>query len=481
MKIDLKRGTLIAVSLAFILFFKYLTPPAGMTQSGMQVVGIFIGVLLLWLFESIDWPSCLAIAALAFVPGQNMKGILASSLGSETIAFLLFTFLCTYELSKTTFIRRVAIWFIDNNIARKNPWRFTSLLFASILVLGLFISPTVLFIIYFPILEEIYLLLGLKKGDKAAALLMMGLVFICGISSGMTPIAHVFPLIAMGIYEKVAGITIDYGSYMLMAIPVGIASMIAMFAMFRFVFKPDMSKIENLDVSSLRKDIPEITNKEKVVLAVFSLVVILWVLPSLTESILPSLSKYISSFGISMPPILGVIALSIFTDNGKPILNFKDAMSKGVPWASIIICSAALAIGAVMTNKDIGLTAYLGSAIGPVAASLSPMLVIFVFLMWSAVQTNLSSNIVTATVVTTIATPILLKLPGINGAAVASMIGMLASYAFATPPAMPSVAIAGGSGWTNTKELFLYGSLLMVLSVLISLFIGYPIGAAIMR
>ena len=70
---------------------------------------------------------------------------------------------------------------------------FVSLYFASILVVGSFISPTVLFFVYLPILEEIYVLLELKKGDRLASILMMGTVIMCGISSGMTPICTCIP------------------------------------------------------------------------------------------------------------------------------------------------------------------------------------------------------------------------------------------------------------------------------------------------
>lgn len=474
---SVRRIILLVISLSAVLFFRFLPAPAGLSVSGMHVLGIFIGVLILWLFEAIDWPSFLALAALAFVPGIRAGDVFAQSFGNQTFAFLLFTFLCTYELSKTSFIRRVAVSFVDNRIARRSPWSFTLLFFASILVLGSFISPTVLFIIYLPILEGIYELVGLKKGDKAASMLIMGLVFLCGISSGMTPIAHVFPLISMGIFESMTGQVIDYGAYMLMAIPTGLAASAGMLLLFRFVLDPDMSGFKNLDVSAMRKDHTEVTRKEKLVLTVFLIVILLWVLPSLTESLLPEISGYISSFGIAMPPLLGVIALSILSEEGKPLLNFREAMAKGIPWASLIICGAALALGAVMTNEEVGIKTFLAESVGPFAMTLTPVVVLILFLVWSSLQTNFSSNIVTATVVTTVAVPILTQIPSLSAGTVAALIGMLSAYAFATPPAMPSVAIAGGSGWTTARQLLIFGSLLMTLSILVSVVIGYPLGA----
>ena len=111
--------------------------------------------------------------------------------------------------------------------------------------------------------------------------------------------------------------------------------------------------------------------------------------------------------------------------------------------------------------------------------TLTPLVLLILFLAWTSLQTNFSSNIVTATVVTTVAVPILMVLPTLSVGAVVALIGMLSAYAFATPPAMPSIAIAGGSGWTTARQLLLYGMLLMVVSVFVSVVVGYPLGAAL--
>lgn len=96
--------------------------------------------------------------------------------------------------------------------------------------------------------------LGIQKGDKAASMLMMGLVFCCGISSGMTPIAHVFPLMAMEFYHTATGLAIDYAGYMAFAVPVGILSVLAMMLLFRFVLRPDLTSLDTSRAGELRPD-----------------------------------------------------------------------------------------------------------------------------------------------------------------------------------------------------------------------------------
>lgn len=481
----LKRTIIIVISLVLMFGFKWIPAPEGLSTSGMQVLGVFLGVLLLWLTISIDWPSILALGALAFVPELKMGTILSGSFGNATFAFLMFTFMCTYALSKTSFVRRCAIAFITSSFAKKGPWQFVILFFASVIFIGCFISPTVLFVVYLPIVEEIYSVLKLEKGNKVAAMLMMGLVICCGISSGMTPIAHVFPLISMGLFQDATGMAISYASYMGFAIPAGIITFILMLITFKVLLRPNMKDIGNVNVDELKKEDAPVQKNEKMILAIFVMIIALWVLPGLIKPIFPNtvlatVATWIDSFGTAMPPLLGVVALSVLTYEGKPLLNFNEAMSKGVSWPSLIMCASTLALGSAITNADIGLTAYLSSSIAPLIQNLAPLLLVFILTLWAAIQTNVSSNMVTATVVTAIAITLTLAMPDINTAAVCSIIGMMAAYAFATPPAMPCVAIASSSGWTNTIQMMKYGFTVMLIAVIVATAVGYPLASLLM-
>ena len=452
--------------------------PGALTEAGVQVLGIFLAVLLLWLTVAIDWPSLLCLGALMLVPGIAVKDVFINSFGNATFAFLMFTFLCTYALSQTPFIRRCALFFITNRFARKSPWVFAALFFASVLFIGSFISPTVLFVVYLPLLEEIFALYGLKKGDSAASMLMVGLVICCGVSSGMTPIAHIFSIMAMGFYNTATGLNIGYMQFMAFAIPVGLLTAAFMFILMRFAMKPDMSAFKA--EKQFEKPAP-MDAKEVAVLAVFACVVLLWVAPSLISFALPKTAAFIDKFGTAMPPLLGAVALCIITYKGKPLLNFGEGMAKGVPWGALIMAASTLALGAALTNPTIGLTAALSNTLAPVLSALSPAAVVFAFLLWAAAQTNFSSNMVTVTVVTAVAIPACLALgAAVNTAAVCAFIGILASYAFAFPPAMPCVAIAGSSGWTTAGKLAVYGSAVALAAVFICFFVGYPIAVRVL-
>jgi len=69
----------------------------------------------------------------------------------------------------------------------------------------------------------------------------------------------------------------------------------------------------------------------------------------------------------------------------------------------------------------------------------------------------------------------------VSVAAMASIIGMAAAFAFMTPPGMTSVnGVAAASGWTNAKNMFIWGGILVFLSFFVMTFFSYPIGSLIM-
>ena len=482
MKIN-KRNIIIFISILLMTLPKYLIKIDNLSSDAIQVLGIFIGILLLWISISITWPSLLLILTLGLVPSLKFSSILSSAYGNTTFVFLLFTFVLTYALSKTSFLKLIANKFITSKLASKGPWYFICSYFSAIIFIGLFISPTILFFVFLPILDEIYETLKLEKGNSLANMLMMGTVIMCGISSGMTPIAHAFPITAMGLYQNIYQTSIDYLSYMIVAIPTGLVLVIMVILIFKYILKPDTKALYNINHESLKMNVT-IAKSEKIVLATFIFVVLLWILPSLiilvfNDGIIYDIFHYINSLGSAFPPLIGIVILSIVQIDNKSIIDINEAIIKGVSWPALLMCASTLALGSAIVNENIGITIYLTSTITPLIENLNPLLMIFIFTLWAALQTNLSSNLVTASVVTTTALAITKGFTNINIEGLVIIIGMMASFAFATPPAMPCVAYATSSGWTNTISMLKYGFSTMLLGVILATFISYPIATII--
>lgn len=470
------RLIIIPICILLSLFGKYIPTNNVLTMDAMGVICIFASSLILWLTIGIDWPSLLCIFSLGFLDSLGFSKVFQLSFGNSTWIFLIFTFICTYALSKTSLIKRIALFFINLKLAKKSTYSFINFFLLSVLLLGLFISPTVLFVIILPILKKIFELSNIEKGDKIAKVLMAGLGFTISISSGMTPIAHVFPLLAF----NAANIEMSPILYMGVAIPVGLIIFILMLIIFKMI-KLDKNKLKNVNIDELKKDLEPITKKDIITLIIFIVVIILWIIPSLFKDISIDFYNSINKYGTAMPPLLGVILLSIIRIDNKPIIEIGDAFKNGVPWGNLMMCAATLVLGSALMNDSIGIKSVLQETLGNSLNGVPQIILLIVFVAWASLQTNLSSNMVTATLVATIASSVLISInSSLNMTTIIALIGMNASFAYATPPSMPHIAIIAGSEYCDTKFVLIYGSILMIISILISLLIGYPLGSVIL-
>lgn len=465
---NISRRILCFVSIILMFFSKYIFNIPGFTPDAVQILGIFIGAIILWLFVGIDWTSVMVLFALANVPGIGISRVMSSSLGNNTIAFLIFSMILTYSLSSTGVLRRIALTFINSKWASKGPWHFLFMYLLAVLLIGSFIAPTVLFLLFYSLVQEIYSELDIKKGNKYAKLLMVGTAIVTSISCAMTPIAHTFPLMALGFYENETGIAISYFEYLKYGLPIGLllfGIFIGVLYIFNKKYTNDFPKIK-INSESLQNK-TKITFPEIASSFIFLIVVVTWILIGIIPSMVPSL-KALTTTG---PAMAGICMLSLITYKGKPILNFSDAIVKGVSWKSIMLCSATLALGSFLTSSDFGITAFIGEKFATLLNGAPVSIIILLIASMAIILTNLMSNIVTTTVVYNISMPVIVAMIA-NGISIRPelitiIIGLGASLAYATPPAIAHIAIAAGSEWATPKDMLKYGGIMSIISIVI--------------
>lgn len=437
----------------FLLFcFPYLGIPLALSADAMIMVGIFLGAIVLWLTVDVGWPSLLILFSLTQLSDVSISTVMSNSLGNNTIAFLIFSCILTYSLSATGLLRRIALWFVNLKIAKQSPWMFAAMYFISILLIGSFISPTVLFVLYFALAKEIYSVNKLQPGDDYARMLMIGTAIMTSISCAMTPIAHTFPLMAIGFYESATGEAINWLQYMIIGIPAGLLTAGLVFGSLYLGFK---NKISNFTINTMEYT-NKITKQEIISLIVFLVVVAMWLVAGLFPAFLPILKTWTTT----IPPIFGIVVLCLLG-----ILNFNDAIKNGVPWTSIILCASTLAVGKWLTADSLGITAAIGEAMSTIITTTSPLLLILIVVAFTTIMTNLMSNIVTTTVAYNLLTPIIVASGVISPVLSTILIGMTASMAYATPPAIAHVALAAGSDYCDSKDMLIYGGIASGISI----------------
>lgn len=371
--------------------------------------------------------------------------IFQNSFGNSTIMFLLFSMLLTYGLSQSGVLTNIAGFFIDNPRARRNQKIFLAYYLLSELIIGSFIAPTTLFILYFGIVNEIFFLLDLPKDDPFAKRLMVGTGLFASISCAWTPIAHTFPLMALGYYETLTETAISYASYMKYSIPVGAVIAVAAYALLVYKLPAEPINVSEQFVKTNGWNKQNIT-----AVIIFLAVVLCWILPGLSDTF-----KVLNTYGNVLPAIVGCILLVLINS-----LNVKEGLTKGVAWSALLLCAATLTLGAVLKMDQFGI-------IPMITSLLEGHVSLILIIVFTVILTNLISNIVTTTLSFNIFVPAIVTVGVLNPILATIIIGFGASLAYALPSSIAHIALTASSGYATTKDMIKYGGILMVISMIL--------------
>lgn len=471
----------IIVSILLLFGLRFLTPPAGMSQSGLQVAGILIGGLALWLFVSVDWTSLLVLLALMLVPELTPAGVVAGSMGNNTAVYLMLCFMLSASLQKTGVAHRLAVWFMTSKLSRKGPWFTVGMIFIAIFILSSGLSSTATLMVFLPILVEIFETLGYQKGDgaKFPAIMITSLVVVAQLAQSSTPISHAMTLIGMSSYTSYTGEEIGFAQYVGTCIPIALLALVLWFVLCRFVFKPDVSRMSQLDFEGIKSKLPPLSKKEIVAGGIYILAIIFWILPGVASYIFPaSIAGVLSNINQLYPPIIGVLVMHFLKIDGEPVIDYKESF-KAVPWSTYVFMGTLLELSTVLSNADIGLTTWLSNAMLPVFQNISPFIFILLMVAIPAIITNFVSNSVTIAITFAIAMPMLSSIYAgqVNAQLVAILITVAANFSFATPTATPPVAVAMDTGWIDSGRLFGWGMTIAIICMLLAIVIGIPLGS----
>ena len=403
-----------------------------------MIIGIFLVTVILWLMFPIEIGSIFCIGSLMLVPGLTPNFIIQNSFGNQTIVFLLFSFLLTFGLSYTGILRKIAIVFITNPIAQKSERNFFLFFLLVIFLIGCIIAPTTLFILAAGLIDEIGRFLNREKGDLLMKHLMIGTGFVASISCAATPIAHTFPIMALGFYEEMTGLVIPYGIYLKYSLPIGILLFILTCGILSVGLNTKNTIYFSDGSQEFRWNFKTVST-----LVIFLMVVLYWIIIGIWPSI-PNL-------GNIFPAIVGCILMVIVGG-----LDLKQGLKHGVSWSALLLCAATFALGKVLTMDEFGVLSRISAEFGHVS--------LFLIICFSVILTNIISNIVT----TTVAFNLFILALNFSQPIIGTIaIGIGASLAYTLPSSIAHIALAGSSGWATNKDMLKYGSIMTVMSILI--------------
>ena len=346
----------------------------------------------------------------------------------------------------------------------------------SALVIGIFMDVSIAQIFMLALAKEIFSMLGMEKEDKWTKVITIGLSFTVIIAFAITPICHTLPILFMGIYGAIAQTTVNWVSYMLIAVPVGLIIWVVMYLFLRFAIKPDTKKLQNLDFSKIEAARPgPMTKREKVTIVLAVCPAYSRILPGFLSILAPTaaITGCLTSLLFSTPLLVVIVIMAVVRVEGRPLLDIPTASSK-VSWTLIFFLAGIMLIASAMGEATTGIPAWCMAVLGPMVANMSPFVMVGFIAIVSVILTNFANNVPVGIVLITVGVPLALQ-TGINPFIVAVAVSVGSNFAYCIPPAFVPVGICYADPFGGGKYTFRWGLMTMVISCIVCLLI-YPLG-----
>ena len=484
-KTKTSAGKWVALVIAAFCMFAtgLINPPEGLSQAGFQVLGILVGAIILFLTWGTGWPSMAIIFALMTVPGLSVSQVTQATFGNNTVVFLVFCMMLAACLTKSGAARRIAVWFLTNNLAKKSPWWTIIMYFTANFVLNYVLSTAATIFVMLPIAVELLESVGVKKEQKApiAVAIMLGTLVTGLLSNGGNPISHATTLQGFSFYESFTGEPMDFFTYCAIGTPIAIVSFLLFFLMVRFIWRPDVSMLVNVNYEALKATVGPMTKKEKISVFFYIVCVVLWMMPGLSKYIWPASAEFFNKINNCLPPLAALFLMNFIKVDGEPVLAWGDAV-KSVNWPSFMFIASIMGLGSFMGNSTIGIPDWMSAVLSPVFSGISPFVFLVIMVFLADLMTNFTSNTVTVSVMLAVAMPLAMGVYDgqLSPFLVAALVTSASNNGWTTPPASPTAAVVYGSDWVDTKSMIFWGLFAMVLHVIVTMTLGYALGAALL-
>ena len=469
------------IGVSIMLLFPHLpfTLPK-VTPVGMEILGIFIGTLYLWTTVDPVWASLLSIFMVGVSSYAPMGQVLQSAFGAPVVVqmfFLMIVMNCLVHNRLTAYIGR---FFLTLKINNGRPWVFSAMLMFGSMLMSAFIGPFSPIFLFWPVLYDIFQDIGMKKGDKYPTIMVILVAFGAMLGFPVPPysgnslaLLNNFSTITENMGNKVI---INNAAYMFLAILHAVIAMVVIILFCKFVLRPDVSKLKNLDVEKLKKNpLPPLNNNQKFMAVSF----VLYILSMLLPSILPKtgfigfLSQ--NSYGIAIGYTAVLACVNLNKGDSTPVLPFGKVMSN-FAWPTFFLCTSAILLGNVLTNESTGISAFLNVILGPIFQNMSSATFCLMLMVITVILTNLCNSLVIGMLLQPVIATFCLT-SGMNPAPlVALLIIFVLSSAGITPAASPFAAMLhGNKDWLEPKYVYQYASIFVLIELVIICAVGIPV------
>lgn len=463
-----------AITLAFMLLFRFIPAPAPLTPFGMTVAGIFIGMVYGWCTTNFFFPSIFALLLIGFTEFTTPTGALGKMFSNPQVLQCLFLMLAMAILNATGVTAYLARWIVSRKALKGRPWLLIVMLFIGSIIIGLVGNVAGSVLVMWPLAKDIFKEVGYKKGDKTPAFVLFGIV-ITGMSASMTmpfQIATVstFAFLYQASADAITGF--NGAAYIGVALPILILAVAIAMLVFRFVFKIDVEKLKKYEPKT--DAVSTMERNQKIGLVLFIVLFLLLLGPSFIPAS-TAIGGFFNTLGaVGACMVVIAVACALMFKKGDLFVTFKQ-LSDQVAWGAIFLFGSAMALSGALNSPEAGISAFLSQVFAPVFSGMSPITFIFVFMLITLLATNVLTNAIVAAIMIPIGYNLCL-LTGIDPIVMTALFAIVNTNAFLFPSGSPAGALLhDNDGWISKNRIYVWSIAYLIIILLLVVFAGYPL------
>lgn len=464
------------ICIALMIGIGFLSPFGQITAYGMDILGIFIGLIYGWTFIGFLWPSLFGLVVLGYTDfAANVTTATASGFGESLVWQVFFMMIFADILRRLGLTEFIGYWLLSRKICVGRPWLLIFFIFTVAFVCGGVISLYGTIFMLWAIVYKIFEICGYEKKSAFCTYILGGIVYLVAMSCMVFPFKP-YPTVVLGLCAKAGATTIPFVPWLILGLVTAFSMVLLYMLAGKFIFKFDLSAIANMgDIFAEHRN-AKMSPDAKIGLTVLLVFVGLLVLIGLLPASIPliALLKKADMLGLAMVAICVILVWR--RKNGEPLMAFAE-LTQAVSWDIIVMFAVTLPVCGAIGAADTGIMTTAMAALLPILEGLNPIAFIAVTVILLGLVTQVAHNLV----LTMTFTPLLAVAAvnyGIDPLLFGFLLVTMLQCAVATPAASAQSALVfANAEWVGTKSAYIAGCVFAVISMFVIVCVAYPLGA----
>ena len=166
----------VAMMLLLMFGISFLPPFGLITEVGMNVLGVFVGMLYGWIFIDLLWPSLLGFVALGLTGYTTITEAFSAGFGDANFVLCLICTVFANSMSCIGVTDTIAYWLLSKKIFIGRPWLLISAIMLCCILMGLGNGGFATIFLLWAIVQSIATISGYKHGSKVINMMIAFIV-----------------------------------------------------------------------------------------------------------------------------------------------------------------------------------------------------------------------------------------------------------------------------------------------------------------